>query len=113
MTDDSLADITFRVTGGRPVVTLRGEIDLSNAETLDKALQSLGTVPDVVIDMSELDFMDSTGINVLVRYGHFVTGAGGVMSLIVANATLRKVFSVTSLDQHFPIWSSLAELPPR
>jgi anti-sigma B factor antagonist len=113
MTDDTLVEITFHVTAGRPVVALRGEIDLSNAEKLEQALHSVGTVPSVAVDMTELRFMDSTGLNALVRYGQTVTSAGGVMYLVVVNATLRKIFSVTNLDQHFPIVSSLAELPSR
>ena len=52
---------------GRAVVVLRGELDLATAPDLEAALnERLDTGQDVAVDLRELDFMDSTGLRVLV-----------------------------------------------
>src|SRR6478736_7155892 len=52
---------------GRAVVVIRGELDLATAPDLEAALQErLDAGQDVVVDLRELDFMDSTGLRVLV-----------------------------------------------
>jgi anti-anti-sigma factor len=52
---------------GRAVVVLRGELDLATAPDLEAALnERLDSGQDVVVDLRELDFMDSTGLRALV-----------------------------------------------
>ena len=52
---------------GRAVVVLRGELDLATAPDLEAALnERLDAGQDVVVDLRELDFMDSTGLRALV-----------------------------------------------
>ena len=52
---------------GRAVVVIRGELDLATAPDLEAALTGrLDAGQDVVVDLRELAFMDSTGLRVLV-----------------------------------------------
>jgi anti-sigma B factor antagonist len=52
---------------GRAVVLIRGELDLATAPDLERVLtEHLDAERDVVVDLRELDFMDSTGLRVLV-----------------------------------------------
>ena len=52
---------------GRAVVVIRGELDLATAPELEAALsERLDAGQDVVVDLRELAFMDSTGLRVLV-----------------------------------------------
>ena len=52
---------------GRAVVVIRGELDLATAPDLEAAIKSrLDDGQDVVVDLRELEFMDSTGLRVLV-----------------------------------------------
>jgi anti-anti-sigma factor len=52
---------------GRAVVVIRGELDLATAPDLEAALnERLDSGQDVVVDLRELDFMDSTGLRALV-----------------------------------------------
>ena len=52
---------------GRAVVVIRGELDLATAPALEAALnQRLDAGQDVVVDLRELEFMDSTGLRALV-----------------------------------------------
>ena len=52
---------------GRAVVVIRGELDLATAPELEAAIQArLDEGQDVVVDLRELAFMDSTGLRVIV-----------------------------------------------
>jgi anti-sigma B factor antagonist len=59
--------ISISERNGRAVVALWGELDLATAPDLEAALnERLDTGQDVVVDLRELDFMDSTGLRALV-----------------------------------------------
>ena len=65
---------------GRLVIMLSGEIDLSNAETLEtrigQAIQ-VANVQEVVIDLTAIDFIDSRGLRLLTRISTAVAGTRG------------------------------------
>jgi anti-anti-sigma factor len=66
-TDPTGFSIAEQERGGRAVVVPRGELDLATAPRLDEVVHAhLGAGHDVVVDLRELDFMDSTGLRVLV-----------------------------------------------
>ncbi len=95
--------------GGVPVVELEGEIDLSTAavfkETVYEVIESGKT--DVVIDLNGLDFMDSTGLGVLVAALKKTSTEGGSIRLICGKRNIIKVFSITGLDKVFSIYDNL------
>jgi anti-sigma B factor antagonist len=69
------------------VVTIKGEVDISNAETLDSAVAPLikrGT-PRLIVDISELEFADSSAIAIWVRWSRSAGGLSlrGAQPLIV------------------------------
>jgi anti-sigma B factor antagonist len=66
-----IADGTLRVSVTREdslhLISLQGELDLANAETLEAELEAaMAGTADVVVDMRKLEFIDSTGIALLV-----------------------------------------------
>jgi anti-sigma B factor antagonist len=108
---EKLAQIDVRHDGEMPVVAIAGDIDLSNAHEVREALESIGTLPAVAIDMTDLLFIDSTGLNAIAQYGRGMLENGNTVYLIVTRAPLRKIFEITSLDQHFTVLKSLDDLP--
>jgi anti-sigma B factor antagonist len=59
--------ITTSERGGRVIVLIRGELDLATAPELETAIgESVDAGHDVVVDLRELEFMDSSGLRVLV-----------------------------------------------
>jgi anti-anti-sigma factor len=54
-------------TGQRSVLRLLGELDLASAPSLEQELDGLGDRSSVVVDMRWLEFIDSTGLGVLVK----------------------------------------------
>lgn len=108
---DKLAQIDVRTHRGTPVVAVAGDVDLSNANELRAALESTGSPDVLAIDMTELLFIDSTGLNAIAQYGRGMLENGNAVYLIVTRAPLRKIFEITSLDQHFTVLKSLDDLP--
>ena len=84
------------------VLTLGGELDLATVpllkEQLDRAMRGRGVV---VIDLSGLRFIDSTGLCVLVRAERQLRASGGQLVLVYGSRAARRAFELTSLDRYF------------
>lgn len=87
--------------GERLHVTLRGELDLATAPELEELLESrLGSGQEVVVDLRGLEFMDSSGVRVLVA-GHARADRAGTRLLIVrpgGESPVAKIIEVSGLD---------------
>lgn len=96
-------------TDGWTVVAASGEIDVATAPALREQLTSL--VEDgksqLVVDLEEVDFIDSTGLGVLVGAIRRARAADGDLRLVCTNSRLLKVFDVTGLGAVFTIADSL------
>jgi anti-sigma B factor antagonist len=92
---------------GRPVVCLRGELDAHNADNLRSVLsEQLDQTPTLIVDMSGLSFIDSTGLGVLVGALRRARSLGGDISLVVTKPTIKKVLTMTGLDRTFEVVGS-------
>ncbi len=96
---------------GRTIVAVGGEIDVYTAPRLrDKITELVGDGNyDLVIDMEDVDFLDSTGLGVLVGGLKKVRAHNGSMRLICNQERLLKIFRITGLAKVFAIHSSQAE----
>lgn len=102
-------NITKSEQDGALVVQIEGEIDLSTASQFEKELlDSMGQGANLVVDLAGVDFMDSTGIGVLVRTSKKVTANGGIMGLLSAKGSVRRVIEVSGLDGVIPLYDDLA-----
>jgi anti-sigma B factor antagonist len=101
--------ITRADHGERVVMHLGGEIDVYTAplvrEKLDEQILSGRT--DLVIDLSKVSFLDSTGLGVLVGRLKLTRSRGGHLRLAGADDRVLKVFSITGLDKVFEIHPDL------
>lgn len=101
--------LTLRVNNEGPARTLAlvGELDMANAATLATELEDLeaaaGNEP-ITIDMSGLEFIDSTGIAVLVAAYRRANGEGeSRLRFIRSRATgVQRVMDVTGLEKELP-----------
>lgn len=98
-------DLSTRRLGDWAVVSVGGEVDLETATQLgDHALDALREVsPNVVLDLTGVTFMDSTGLKVLLGIHRRAQLAGGSMAIAGATRPVRKVLSLTGLDQTFAV----------
>lgn len=98
MHDDDERDIFTSRFEGAAIVTLRGEWDVANRERLRKALQGLGTESDVIVDLREASFFDSTALAELIALYKRLTVAGRRLEALVGDSNMRRLLELTSLD---------------
>jgi anti-sigma B factor antagonist len=97
--------LDVNVTDGVPVVAVRGEVDFGSAPRLRELL--ISTAMDghqrVVVDLRAVDFLDSTGLGVLVGALKRYRTLGGDLLLVISTSRIRSVFELTGLTAAFPI----------
>ncbi len=107
------ASVTVPETTGAAytVVVLTGEVDATNSEELYKILESvvLQRPRLLIVDLSDLSFMDSTGLRMLLRATRELDQQGGVLSLASAQASVARVLQLTRADQLIPVYESVAD----
>ncbi|HZQ82676.1 MAG TPA: STAS domain-containing protein [Gaiellaceae bacterium] len=93
--------------GGSIVLRLAGELDLYNAEEVRGALtEAIGSSPDrIVVDMSEVEFVDSTALGVLIE-ARSKLGRDG-LALASPQLETRRTLQVSGLDRHLPVHDSV------
>jgi len=91
---------------GAHVICLRGEIHVTTAprfaEHLNEAIESGQTA--VVLDMTGVEFIDSTGLSVLLNGMRLITQRRGRLALVCTNPTVLRLFQITNLDTTFDIF---------
>jgi anti-sigma B factor antagonist len=100
--------LTTREAGGKTIVAVGGEIDVYTAPKLrDKITELVADgVYDIVIDMEEVEFLDSTGLGVLVGGLKKVRAHDGSLQLVCTQDRLLKIFRITGLAKVFVIHDS-------
>jgi anti-sigma B factor antagonist len=96
---------------GIAVLALRGEIDVYTAPRMRQAIVDLvdaGSL-NIVVDMDKVDFLDSTGLGVLVEGLKRVKTRNGTISLVITQDKILKIFDITGLNKAFPIHGSLED----
>lgn len=104
-------DIGTSVVDGRTVVQVVGEIDVYTAPQLRERLDAeidAGRY-DLVVDLTGVSFMDSTGLGVLVGRLKQIRLNDGSMRLVCAHDRVLKVFVITGLDKVFAIYPTVGE----
>ena len=103
--------IDIRTESDVPVVQLSGELDIDQAvrvrEHLDKVID--GGALRLIIDLSDVSYIDSTGLGMLVAVHKRLVAEQGFYVLTVPRASQRKVFEITGLSTVLVIMQSLEE----
>lgn len=91
------------------VLAVRGEVDVYTAPRLREKLVELVTQGHhhVVVDLEGVDFLDSTGLGVLVGGLKRLRSHDGDLTLVCTQHRIRKVFEITGLNKVFTIHSSV------
>ncbi len=103
--------LSTRVQGDHTVLSVGGEIDVYTADQLRERLVKLdeGGCARIVVDMEEVDFLDSTGLGVLVGGLKRARLAGGTLALVCTQPKILKIFRITGLEKIFGIHASVDE----
>jgi anti-anti-sigma factor len=94
--------------GGRVIIALSGEIDLSNADSLETDIDdAAGDARDVVVDLTNVDFIDSRGLRLLKRVSTAAAGRDGSLTVIAPpNSIARSVLDMTRLSDELSVRDS-------
>jgi anti-anti-sigma factor len=105
-------DVRIEDHHGTPVVHVRGELDLSTCEQVETALAKAegANPPTLVLDLSGVSFMDSTGVRTLLQADSRARRDGRRLLLIAPPEPGARVLRVTLLDRRFEFIGDLSEL---
>lgn len=100
--------LTTREVDGTAVIAVSGEIDVYTAPKLRDEISSIvaGGIHSIIIDMEQVEFLDSTGLGVLVGGLKKVRAEDGSLELVCSQERLLKIFRITGLSKVFVIHSS-------
>jgi anti-sigma B factor antagonist len=95
-------EITTSQEGDRLTATVAGEIDAASADAFEQRLMpALAESSSVVLDLSGVSFMDSSGLRALMTLHAAITARGGGIELSGTSTAVDRLLSVTGLDDHF------------
>ena len=98
-------ELTVSEHEGETVVRAAGELDVNTAPELREQLTRLIGEDSrrIVVDLSEVSFVDSTALSVLVSALKRLRQADGDLELAAPNPSVRRVFEITGLTRLFTI----------
>ena len=100
-----------RQENDRTVIEVGGEIDVYTAPKLRERIIELVDEGQyhLVVDLEKVEFLDSTGLGVLVGGLKRVRGHDGSLQLVCTQEKILKIFRITGLTKVFPIHGSVAD----
>jgi len=97
--------VIVRAADEPPTILLEGELDPHTAPLLEQALNDLTSrgSRDVTLDLSGLEFMDSSGLRVIISAHKDFEAAGATLTLRNPTATIGRLLDVTNLRSHLRV----------
>ena len=96
----------------RDVIPFVGDLDAHTAPMLQKAVdRTLAVAPSrlLIIDLSDVSFIDSSGLSVIVGAHKRLSDAGAGVRLVVGSPQVTKVLGLTGLDAVIPTFLTVAD----
>ena len=92
------------------IVPLEGEIDLHESPNVRESLRPLieKKVPRIYVDMTNVSYIDSSGLAVLIDAMQRIANYGGKFGLIAIGPAVRTVLKIARLDQVFRVYPDRA-----
>jgi len=92
------------------VVSVQGELDVTSSQRFDDCLLEAAAESDrVILDMSEVDFMDTTALAVIVAHWRRQADEGGQFLLAGARYRYTKALWITGLADRLPMYDTVDE----
>jgi anti-sigma B factor antagonist len=110
-----MANLDFETTrnGTVAVIAPTGELDLSGAALLEDELDRLASEPElstIVLDLRQLEFMDSSGLRLVVLADMRAREAGRRFVLVKGADTVHRVFEITRMSERLEFVAGPEEL---
>ncbi len=107
MSHDELSiDIKTEHDGDALVFRLRGSLDIATSPTVRAALSEAADEGkhDIIVDLTELQFIDSTGLGALIGGHRRAVEHGGRLSLIAREGAILRLLNITGLIRVFAVY---------
>jgi anti-sigma B factor antagonist len=97
------------LNNGISLIKLSGKLDIIGAGEIETRFTGYcaGDKIHVIVDLSQVDFLASIGIRLLVLTAKSITGRGGKMALLSPNPEVQQVLEITGIPAIIPVYSSL------
>lgn len=91
---------------GMPMVHLQGELDCYHSPAVKERLFKLieNGDSDLILNLNGVDFVDSSGLAVLVAVHQRTLAHGGFLRVLCPNRAIWRVFEITGLQRAFPVY---------
>jgi anti-sigma B factor antagonist len=108
MTNDAFFEVAESGQPGVQVLDVRGEIDVATSPELHEVLTTLlERGPELlIVNLTDVTFIDSTGLGVLVGAVRDMRVAGGDLRLVVTQPHIIRLLELTGLDEVFSVLSN-------
>ena len=112
LNSDEFAAMRYEGSDGTQIVTVKGEVDLYSARRLRELIWRAKEQADVdptrvVVDLSEVEFMDTAGLEVLLEEWNSSRQLDGRMCLVASEGPTTRLLEVTGLSELCDLYSEL------
>ncbi len=104
-----MLEIHVEDTGSYSLCRPVGDLDAYTVSQFREALAELATAPRLLIDLSEVPFMDSAGLGALIGGIRRAREADGEVSVACSRPTLTRLLHTTGFDRIVPVTETVAE----
>jgi anti-sigma B factor antagonist len=104
--------VDVRNEGRAPVVVVSGELDLASGPELEAVLERFSTQPTelLIIDLRQVDFMDSTGLSIIVKAHQRFADDGRQLALVRGPSQVQRLLDLTGVADRLPLVDAPEEL---
>jgi anti-anti-sigma factor len=99
--------VTSRRADGRLIVVPTGEIDIATVEAVRAELAARAPEEDVVLDLRDVEFLDTSGIQVAVEAWRTAQAEGYELRILRARRQVHRVFEIAGLGNVLPFADEL------
>lgn len=105
-------DIRTKDLNPHCILQVQGDVDLYNVGELKSAIfkKVEEEVPSLIIDMENIQYMDSSGVGALVAGQKRMRGNGGKFALLNVQVDIMSIFQLASLDKFFTIYENESQI---
>jgi anti-sigma B factor antagonist len=104
--------LEVRSQGKATIIAVSGELDLASSPALQEELDRAADSEMLIIDLRELDFMDSTGLSVLVRAHQRAEEQGRRLAMVKGPQQVQRLLSLTGVADRLTVVDRPEELLP-
>ena len=104
--------IDFKVSGNLLIANLRGELDHHSSHLIREKLDNMiitSPAKNIIFDLNKLEFMDSSGVGVLLGRYNRIMGLGGKAAICCSNSQIRTVIIMSGIERARPVLDDIDE----